>query len=66
MTGQVRVIVADDHPIVRAGLRALIDATPGIVLVGEATDGDAAIDLARRVMPDARSRRTGGRPGSSS
>ena len=33
------------------GLRALIDATPGIVLVGEATDGDAAIELARRVSP---------------
>ena len=52
MTGDIRVIVADDHPIVRGGLRALIDATPGIVLVGEATDGDAAIDLAMRVRPD--------------
>ena len=48
----VRVVVADDHPIVRDGLRALIDATPGIELLGEATNGDEAIELARRVRPD--------------
>ena len=52
MTAPVRVIVADDHPIVRDGLRALIDATPGIELLGEATNGDEAIELARRVRPD--------------
>ena len=34
VTGPVRVIVADDHPIVRGGLRALIEATPGIELLG--------------------------------
>lgn len=48
----VRVVVADDHPIVRDGLRALIEATPGIELLGEATNGDEAIELARRVRPD--------------
>jgi DNA-binding NarL/FixJ family response regulator len=48
----IRVIVADDHPIVRGGLRALIDAIPGIELVGEATNGDEAIELARRFRPD--------------
>ena len=51
MTSPVRVIVADDHPIVRGGLRALIDATPGIELLGEAIDGDGAIELARQVRP---------------
>jgi DNA-binding NarL/FixJ family response regulator len=52
LTAPIRVIVADDHPIVRGGLRALIEATPGIELLGEATNGDEAIDLARRVRPD--------------
>jgi DNA-binding NarL/FixJ family response regulator len=52
VTAPIRVVVADDHPIVRDGLRALIEATPGIELVGEATNGDEAIELARRVNPD--------------
>jgi len=52
MTAPIRVVVADDHPIVRDGLRALIEATPGIELLGEATNGDEAIELARRVKPD--------------
>lgn len=52
MTGTIRVVVADDHPIVRDGLRALIEASPGIELLGEATTGDEAIDLAREVRPD--------------
>jgi DNA-binding NarL/FixJ family response regulator len=52
VTGTIRVVVADDHPIVRDGLRALIEASPGIELLGEATTGDEAIDLAREVRPD--------------
>jgi DNA-binding NarL/FixJ family response regulator len=52
VTTPVRVVIADDHPIVRDGLRALIEATPGIELLGEATNGDEAIELARRVQPD--------------
>lgn len=48
----IRVIVADDHPIVRDGLRALIDTTPEVDLVGEATNGDEAVELARRLRPD--------------
>jgi DNA-binding NarL/FixJ family response regulator len=52
MTTPIRVIVADDHPVVRDGLRALIEASPGIELVGEATNGDEAIELARTVRPD--------------
>jgi DNA-binding NarL/FixJ family response regulator len=52
VTDTIRVVVADDHPIVRDGLRALIEASPGIELLGEATNGDEAIDLARDVRPD--------------
>lgn len=52
MTTAVRIIVADDHPIVRDGLRALVEASPGIELLGEATNGDEVIELARQVRPD--------------
>jgi DNA-binding NarL/FixJ family response regulator len=48
----IRVVVADDHPVVRDGLRALIEASPGIELVGEATNGDEAVEMARRLRPD--------------
>src|SRR5437764_7331705 len=48
----VRVLVADDHPVVRDGLRALLLADPATELVGEAGDGDAAIALALRLRPD--------------
>ncbi|MGD8625364.1 MAG: response regulator transcription factor [Anaerolineae bacterium] len=49
---QIRVLVADDHAIVREGLRALIDTEPGIELVAEARDGDEAVRLARTHQPD--------------
>lgn len=52
MTAPVRVIVADDHPIVRDGLRALMEATPGIELIGEATNGEEAVEIARQLRPD--------------
>jgi len=52
VTTPIRLVVADDHPVVRDGLRALIEATPGIELLGEATTGDEAIEIARRVRPD--------------
>lgn len=52
MTKPIRVIIADDHPLVRDGLRALIEASRGIELVGEATNGDDVIELAGRVRPD--------------
>jgi DNA-binding NarL/FixJ family response regulator len=48
----IRVVVADDHPVVRDGLRALIEASSGIELVGEATNGDEAVEMARRLRPD--------------
>jgi DNA-binding NarL/FixJ family response regulator len=40
VTNPVRIVVADDHPIVRDGVRALVEASPGIELLGEATNGD--------------------------
>jgi DNA-binding NarL/FixJ family response regulator len=52
MTTPIRLLVADDHPIVRDGLRAFLETSPGIELVGEATNGDEAIELARSVRPD--------------
>jgi DNA-binding NarL/FixJ family response regulator len=48
----VTVLIADDQALVRAGFRAILEARPGISVVGEAGDGLAAIDLARRRHPD--------------
>lgn len=48
----IRVLIADDHPIVREGLRVVISAHPDIQLVGMAEDGQQAIRLATEVDPD--------------
>lgn len=48
----VRIILVDDHAMVREGLRLLLRAAPDIAVVGEAGDGVAAIALAERVSPD--------------
>ncbi|MDQ2811333.1 MAG: response regulator transcription factor [Actinomycetota bacterium] len=48
----IRVAVADDHTLVRAGFRALIDAEPGLEVVGEAADGAEAVELAATAAPD--------------
>ena len=48
----IRVLLADDHKIVREGLSALLNAKPGIEVVAEAENGRRALELAREVMPD--------------
>jgi DNA-binding NarL/FixJ family response regulator len=48
----LRILVADDHAIVRQGLRLLIDNQPDMEVIGEAADGRAAIDLAVAMKPD--------------
>jgi DNA-binding NarL/FixJ family response regulator len=45
-------MVVDDQPVVRAGFAAIVDAEPDLVVVGEAADGAAALDLAARITPD--------------
>lgn len=48
----IRVLVADDQPIVRSGLTMLLDAQPDIEVIGAAADGREAVRLARRLRPD--------------
>jgi DNA-binding NarL/FixJ family response regulator len=48
----IRVILADDHPIVRAGIREALREIPGVEVVGEANDGRAAVTLVQEVLPD--------------
>lgn len=48
----IKVLIADDHAIVRAGLRALIVSDPGLELVGEASGGYEAIELIEKMKPD--------------
>ena len=48
----LRVLIADDHPVFRHGIRALLEATQDTNIVGEATSGDEVIALAEEVHPD--------------
>jgi CheY-like chemotaxis protein len=50
--GAIRVVLVDDHVIVRQGLAGLLCAEPDIAIVGEASDGASAVTLVRRVRPD--------------
>jgi len=49
---EIRIVVADDHPIVRAGIVGLLESAPDLVVVGEAADGAEAVELARALRPD--------------
>lgn len=49
---RIRILIADDHVIVRDGLTAMLAAQPDMVVVGEATDGTAAVELAAHLSPN--------------
>ena len=48
----IRILIVDDHVLVRKGLVALLDVKPGVEVIGEASDGDEAVQLARALNPD--------------
>ncbi|HQZ39360.1 MAG TPA: response regulator transcription factor [Vicinamibacterales bacterium] len=53
MSGRhVRVLLADDHPLVRSGIRHILEGQPGIEVVAEASDGSRALDLIRDIAAD--------------
>lgn len=52
MSETIRILIADDHAIVREGLQTLINAKPGMELVGQASDGVEAAQLAAALQPD--------------
>jgi DNA-binding NarL/FixJ family response regulator len=51
-TGKIRVLLVDDHAVVRTGLRVFFDLQPDIEVVGEAADGSEGVAMARRLEPD--------------
>ena len=52
MTGVIRVMLVDDHPVVREGLRGMLEAEPDLTVVGEAGSGEEAVVRAQAVDPD--------------
>ena len=52
MADDIRVLVVDDHAVVREGLRSFLDLQEGISVAGEAADGTEAVELAERLAPD--------------
>lgn len=50
--GNIRILIADDHAVVREGLHSLINTEPGMTVVGEAGDGQQALDRAQTLQPD--------------
>jgi len=49
---KIRVLLADDHTLMRAGLRMVVDAQPDLTVIGEANDGREAVAMARELKPD--------------
>ncbi len=52
MNEPVGVLIADDHPVVRTGLRGMLDGRPEFEVVGEAENGEEAVELVRRLSPE--------------
>ena len=52
MQGIVRVLIVDDHPLYRDGMRGLLETVEGMEIVGEATSGEEAVEQAKSVQPD--------------
>lgn len=52
MANPIRLIIADDHPVVREGLRAVLDSEPDVEVVGEAADGSEVLGLVGSLEPD--------------
>lgn len=52
LVGAIRILIADDHPVVRSGLRALIGTLEGLTVVGEASGGEQAVREAQILRPD--------------
>lgn len=48
----IRILIADDHGVMRAGLRAMLEGESSVEVVGEATNGEEVLDLARQLQPD--------------
>jgi two-component system, NarL family, response regulator DegU len=48
----IRVVIADAHPVIRLGMRKLLEQSAGIEVIGEATDGDQALKMAEELSPD--------------
>lgn len=49
---EIRVLLVDDHPIIRSGIRMLLERAPDIVVVGETDRGDSVLSLVERLKPD--------------
>jgi len=52
LTDPIRVLIADDHPVVRKGLRGMLEEEEDLVVVAEAGDGEAALALLRKTLPE--------------
>lgn len=52
MTGRIRLVVSDDHPVVRSGLRGMLESQPDFEVVAEASTGAEAVELVRRHAPN--------------
>ena len=52
MTETIRVLLADDHPATRLGLRVILEQAPDVEVVGEARDGIEALALVEELLPD--------------